>query len=169
VTDARGDDRAPPLKPLDRAAAADLFSRWASLLRSQAVEVPELGLVFHVREVPARYRLALEEAIGEHGEGRGAFEGATWVERVAGVLAVALFDPATSERILYAARVDAGEKPADMLDALEFVGSLPTVPVVNLYGVACALNRLGAPGVAAAAGESEGEPSGGSPSGSHAT
>jgi len=141
------------LPPLTRGGASALFAARRDVLRLRVVEVESLGVSVGVREVPARFRLDLEDALAA----RERFEAVPWHERVAFVLALTVVDPQTREPLL--------ENPLDgadggVISAADWVGELPSSAVVAIYVAACDVNRLGVAGVDASAGESAGEPDG---------
>lgn len=148
------------LPTLTRLHVVDLLARRRAILRRDRVELPELEVAVVLSEVPARLRLELEDVTS--GNGRGAFEGVPWIDRVAHLIAMTACDDDGEPLV-------ALDDPDQVEEFRDLVRSLPTRAAVELFNRACDVNRLGAAGVETSAGESEGGPNGDSSSGSPAT
>lgn len=140
---------APPLLPrLTREEVKRRLSAASSYLRTEDVEVPALGGVVTVREVPGRLRVDFEDAL----EGTGRFDGVPLVERMGFLFSIAV--------------VDERGAPLFTTDDLAELGELPPTALFPLFRAVAAVNVLGEAAKAARLGESEAGPGGGSCSGS---
>lgn len=148
------EDAKPAPASLPRLTREELKRRLAaarSYLRTEELEVPALGGVVTIREVPGRLRTEFEDAL----EGTGKFEGVPLVERMAFLFSIAV--------------VDEDGAPLFTVEDAAALGELPPTALFPLYQAVARVNALGVQAKAARLGESEAGPSGGSSSDSPAS